>query len=347
MRVIQRSGPGMRTLLPVVLAGWFLLFPSARTLSQEADAIPARLDAVCEGETPAGGAEVLGEEHRSRGSKGPESPVAPAPASSRTRTPRPPEPFHLVNGGRWDIETILRRLAEPPPPRTIEGTPAVWRPHDSGANIAVAAACLGGRAGLRALLQDLRGQALRGLTFREPGVDGRVSSAVACEQIDRWLAHLEADRMNYADLFRLVRWMRTFYADPEFLTPAAQMRLYLTLGGRPYRSVDRVPDSGRELWDFVGRGLSAGEYLVAGVDANGDREVDRWLLMGRDRRGRAFAFGPAGGSDGMPILQFRVDGNPGDLMGTLRALGIASERDTDNPAHFIGRRVYRIPLARD
>lgn len=253
----------------------------------------------------------------------------------------------LVAGGRWDPFRILEGLSadflvSPEP----TGPPAAGAgPHDLGAHFAVAAAVLGGKGEMRRLLEDLIEKVESGITFLEPGREGRPPAVAARAQLERWRDRLLADRLTLVDLFHLGRWLRTYYAAPRFLSEESQMRLFLTLGARKTRCVERVPADGRTLAAFLDDGVGTGEFVVAGVDRNADGAIDEWVLLGKDRRSRLFAYAPwarARDSLALSTAVVRADADGEAFAKILKESVIFDQRDPDNPAQMIGRRVYRV-----
>jgi hypothetical protein len=193
----------------------------------------------------------------------------------------------LVSNGRWDADSILGRLCRlrEQPERSSESTAA-------GARVAIAASIMGGKDQVKNLIHDLTSKLNAGTTFREPGTDGRLPAPVAVEMLQRWSDRLDRGRMTLIDLAHLERMVRSYYGDPRFLAPPNQMRAYLTLGRTRRRSVDAIPADPKSLWEFLRTVLRPAEFFVSGLDLDRDGQVDRWLLLGKDERGRPYACAP-------------------------------------------------------
>ncbi len=259
-----------------------------------------------------------------------------APDSGSNRSPAKFE-ILLVNGGRWDSYGILERIRFDPDGPDAD-LAAGGRPNDAGARLLIAATAMGGRADLLRLINDLDGKVKAEITFREPGTEGRLPAEVAREMLQRWRERLQSDRMTVIDLFRLDRWIRSYYADPQFLTPTAQMRLYFTLGDRPQRTVARAPQEAKALWDFLREGLGPDEFLVCGADRDRDRSADSWMIAGKDRRGEIYLYVPWSAPNESAVV--RADGQPNRFARLLKEAVLFESGDLENPPQMIARTVY-------
>lgn len=255
------------------------------------------------------------------------------------------KPYLVVNN-RWEgflaVELLSRDFALAPAVGR-EGVRAIGA-HGAGVHILIASAIFAGADDLRTLLDTLRDQLWNGTTFLEPGAEGRPTPEIAGAMLDRWRSRLDAGRLSVIDLYRISNWLRTFYESPGHLSEEAQMRLWLALVARPSRRVDRVPADGREMWSLVREQLNPLEFVVSGVDRDADGQVDQWILLGKDRRGEIFLFAPWSRSrkpQELPAAVLSLEAHASVIVDVLRTRVVFDQRDPENPAQLIGRRIYR------